>query len=79
MSIYPDGKSRNWFLRYDPAGAGGNGEITAGLDGQTCTLKFPPGLQTTGATFDRFGICTPWIDGNSVKVYFDDLTYTSSP
>jgi hypothetical protein len=30
-----------------------------------------------GASFDRFGICTPWIDGNSVTVFFDDVTYTA--
>ena len=30
-----------------------------------------------GASFDRFGICTPWIDGNSVTVFFDDIEYTS--
>jgi hypothetical protein len=77
--IYPDGKPRSWFLRYDPAGAGGNGEITVGLDGKTCSLKLPPEFKSTGATFDRFGICTPWIDGNSVKIYFDDITYTCAP
>ena len=77
--IYPDRRVHDWFLRYDPAGANGKGQITVGLDEQTCTLDLGPGDKDAGATFDRFGICTPWIDGNSVTVYFDDLTYTSSP
>ena len=76
--IYPDRKVHNWFLRYDPEGANGNGQITVGLDDQTCTLDLASGHKGIGATFDRFGICTPWIDGNSVTVYFDDLTYTNA-
>ena len=74
--IYPDGKMHDWFLRYDPAGAGGGRQITVGLDDQMCTLNLRQADKTTGAIFNRFGICTPWIDGNSVTVYFDDLTYT---
>jgi hypothetical protein len=74
--IYPDGKVHDWFLRYDPEGAGGNGRMTVGLDEQACILDLAPGHKAIGGTFDRFGICTPWIDGNSVTVYFDDLTYT---
>jgi hypothetical protein len=67
--IYPDAKPRNWFLEYDPE----KGRITVGLDNQTCTMDVD---KQTAATFDRFGICTPWVDGNSVTVYFDDLEYT---
>jgi hypothetical protein len=77
--IYPDGQPHDWFLRYDPSAANGNGQITVGLDHQTCTLDLDSGHKDVGATFDRFGICTPWIDGNSVTAYFDDLTYTCSP
>jgi hypothetical protein len=74
--IYPDRKVHDWFLRYDPDRANGNGQIIVGLDAQTCTLDLAPGHKAIGATLDRFGICTPWIDGNSVTVYFDDLSYT---
>ena len=74
--IFPDRKVHDWFLRYDPEG---NGRITVGLDDQTCELELAPGAKQTGATFNRFGIATPWIDGNSVTVYFDDLTYTAAP
>ena len=74
--IYPDRQVHDWLLRYDPAGADGRGRITVSLDNQSCTLDLAPGHKNLGATFDRFGICTPWIDGNSVTVYFDDLSYT---
>jgi hypothetical protein len=74
--IYPDGKVHDWSMRYDPAGSDGHGEITVMLDRQSCTFPLAPGAQ---ASFDRFGICTPWIDGNSVTVFFDDLVYTSAP
>ena len=74
--IYPDRKVHNWVLRYDPAGAGGRGRITVSLDEQTCTLDLEPGVKAIGASFNRFGICTPWIDGNSVTVFFDDIEYT---
>jgi hypothetical protein len=77
--IYPDGKVHDWFLRYDPNGANGNGQITVGLDQQTCRIDLDAGHKALGASFNRFGICTPWIDGNSVRVYFDDLTYTCAP
>ncbi len=75
--IYPDGRPHDWSLKYDPAAANGAGEITVTLDQQTCSLQLHPTARRTGASFDRFGICTPWIDGNSVTVYFDDLQYTS--
>ena len=69
--IYPDGKSHAWSLRYDPRG---NGSVRITLDEQSFVMDLPAGSRTM--TFDRFGICTPWIDGNSVTVFFDDLVYT---
>jgi hypothetical protein len=75
--IYPDGQSRRWTLVYDPNAANGNGRVTVTLEDQTCSLDLDPSFKQTGATFDRFGICTPWIDGNSVTAFFDDLEYTS--
>jgi hypothetical protein len=71
--IYPDGKSREWSLRYEPQG---NGRVSVTLDDQSFTMELPAGRRTM--TFDRFGIVTPWIDGNSVTAYFDDLTYTNA-
>jgi hypothetical protein len=74
--IHPDRKVHDWVLEYDPAGAGGRGQITIRLDNHACTLILEPGTRSTGASFDRFGLCTPWIDGNSVTIFFDDLQYT---
>ena len=77
--IYPDRTVHDWMLKYDPAGAGGRGQITVRLDNHSCTLALEPGAKAIGASFDRFGICTPWIDGNSVTVFFDDIQYTCCP
>jgi len=74
--IFPDGKSHDWAFQYDPAGAEGNGQITVTLDDKSCSLNLGPAVKKSGAAFDRFGICTPWIDGNSVTAWFDDLEYT---
>lgn len=75
--IYPDGKVHDWSLVYEPAG--NSGKIVVTLDEQSVALEIPADHLAVGASFDRFGICTPWVDGNSVTVYFDDLTYTSGP
>jgi hypothetical protein len=79
LRIYPDGKPRNWSLDYNPNGANGHGAIRVTLDDQACELELNAEDKRTGASFNRFGICTPWIDGNSVTVYFDDLLYTYAP
>mgnify|MGYP001066262851 CR=1 FL=1 len=38
-----------------------------------------PDARAAGATFARFGLCTTWIDGNSVTAFFDDLQFTYAP
>jgi hypothetical protein len=76
--ILPDGKPHDWSLEYDPDGAGGRGRITLTLDGQAVTLDLRPGDHAAGATFDRFGLVTTWIDGNGQSIYFDDLRYTAA-
>ena len=75
--IYPDRAAHDWTFEYDPAAANGRGRITVALDGRTAHLDLKEGDKTKGAAFDRFGIITPWIDGNAQTVYFDDLTYTA--
>jgi hypothetical protein len=75
--IYPDGAIHAWTLAYDPAVTGGNGSITVTLDGHAASINLAPGVKSAGAHFDRFGLVTPWIDGNGQHVYFDDLSYTS--
>jgi hypothetical protein len=74
--IYPDGKAHDWTLDYDPAGGGGKGRITVTLDGQAVSIDLAPGDKAAGAQFNRFGLVTPWIDGNGQHVYFDDLSCT---
>ncbi len=76
--IYPDGKVHDWSLKYDPEGTAGKGQVTLTLDANSTQLDLDASAKNIGASFDRFGICTPWIDGNSVTVYFDDLEYTCS-
>jgi hypothetical protein len=71
--IYPDGKSHTWSLKYDPEA---NGRVHVTLDEQSFAMSLAGGRRDV--SFDRFGICTPWVDGNSVTVYFDDLVYTNS-
>ena len=62
-----------------PPAAGGRGRITVTLDGQAVHLDLVRAATRPPATrFDRFGIVTTWIDGNSQTIYFDDLTYTAA-
>ena len=77
LRILPDGATHDWTFDYDPAGADGRGRITAALDGRAIHLDLKEGDKTAGARFDRFGLVTPWIDGNGQVVYFDDVTYTA--
>jgi hypothetical protein len=50
--------------------------VTVWLDGKSGFMDLKEGEKEKGTTFDRFGIVTPWIDGNGQVVYFDDITYT---
>jgi hypothetical protein len=74
--IYPDGAPHDWSLAYDPSGGNGPGRITVTLDGKSTSVDLRAGHRSAGAQFDRFGLVTPWIDGNGQHVYFDDLSYT---
>lgn len=74
--IYPDGAMHAWTLEYDPAAANGNGRIIVTLDGKAVSMELARGDKALGSQFDRFGLITPWIDGNGQHVYFDDLSYT---
>lgn len=72
--IYPDGTPHEWVLEYQPGDAAA---ITFIVDGAALRVPVPPDHGAEGATFDRFGLVTPWIDGNGQRVYFDDLTFTA--
>jgi acetyl esterase/lipase len=77
-TIRPDRQSHDWSFEYDPNGAGGNGTIQIMLDEKTGVLPLGDGDKSRSVAFDRFGIVTSWIDGNSQNVYLDDITYTVS-
>lgn len=69
-----DDTPHRWSLDYDPAGAGGRGEIAFTLDGQTYKAVLEPGHKAEGAVFDRFGIMNVQISGDCLTVWLDDLT-----
>lgn len=76
-TILPNSKSHDWSLDYDPSGSTGRGQVVVTLDGQKTMLDLPEGAKASGTAFDRFGVVTSWIDGNSQDVYWDDITYTA--
>jgi hypothetical protein len=76
--LNPDKVARAWSFEYSPTAAGGNGQVTVTLDGQSAKLDLAPGHKSAGARFNRFGIVSNWVDGNGQVVYLDDLTYTAS-
>ena len=67
----------DWKMVYDPAGEVGGGSLTATLGTESVTLPLKPGDKTIGGIFDRFGLFTSHIGGSYVKIYFDDLEYTT--
>jgi hypothetical protein len=68
----------DWKLVYDPAGNNGKGMLEATLGDQSVSLPLKNGDKERGATLDRFGIFTTHIGGSYVKIYFDDLAYTTA-
>jgi hypothetical protein len=73
--ILTNGESHRWALDYRPSESGRPGRLQTMLDDECGTVEIPK-LPAHSTVFDRFGIVTTWIDGNSQHVYFDDLTYT---
>ncbi|HTM53708.1 MAG TPA: hypothetical protein VL175_06740 [Pirellulales bacterium] len=73
--LYPDGSSRDWSFAYTPASDGG-GRIVVTLNRERVELPLPAAHRRQPVSFDRFGILSTWIDGNSQTIFFDDLTYT---
>jgi hypothetical protein len=75
--VMAHGKVYDWTLRYDPAAANGNGEITVTLGDETVTLPLKAGLKAKGGRFDRFGLLTPSVGGQLERIYLDDISYTA--
>jgi hypothetical protein len=69
-----DGTVHAWTLEYDPAAAGGNGNITVTLDGEKYSLDLPPGFKADGAEFNRFGMINVMAGGSYQEAWFDDVT-----
>jgi hypothetical protein len=76
--VLEPGKVYDWSLAYDPAGADGQGEIRVTLGGESVTLVLRKGAKAEGATFDRFGLFTPAIGGQVVRIFLDNLEYTAT-
>lgn len=73
--VLTPGKVYDWSLLYDPSGLG---SIRVTLGKESVTLALKQGIKAQGAEFDRFGLCTSTIGGQLVKIYLDDLRYTTS-
>ena len=54
------------------------GEVRVTLRKESVTFALKPGQKPQGAHLDRFGLFTSTSDGRLVKIYFDDLIYTSA-
>lgn len=67
----------DWSLVYDPAANDGNGAIRVTLGQETVTLALRKGLKAEGARFDRFGLFNSNVGGQLVRIYLDDLKYTT--
>ncbi len=76
--VLTPGKIFDWSLLYDPAANGGDGEMRVTLGSESATLPLKPGQKKQGASLDRFGLFTSQAGGQMVKIFLDDLTYTSA-
>jgi hypothetical protein len=77
--LYHDSQWREFYLEYNPDGAGGKGQIKVqiGSDGVPFTFDLMPGAKSQNFDFDRFGLLTERKGGGKHHaVYFDKLTYT---
>jgi len=68
------GKVHRWSLKYDPAGNGGAGVVTATIDNETAICNLSEGHKADGAVFNRFGILNVSKSAdNGTDVYLDDI------
>ncbi|HEY7331002.1 MAG TPA: hypothetical protein VH592_25420 [Gemmataceae bacterium] len=70
-------KVYNWSLIYDPLAEEGQGAIQVTLGKESVKLVLKKGIKAQGAQFDRFGLLTSNIGGQVVKIFLDDLKYTT--
>jgi hypothetical protein len=76
--VLTPGNVYDWSIVYDPPAEQGHGAIRVTLGKESVTLALKTGIQAQGGSFDRFGLFTPAIGGQMVRLYLDDLRYTSA-
>ncbi|MBX3176593.1 MAG: hypothetical protein KF886_04475 [Candidatus Hydrogenedentes bacterium] len=72
----PDRKPVPFSFDYDPDANGGVGRVTYTIGGNEGGFDLSAEQREAGARFDRFGLACVRRGGNSIEIYFDDLTYT---
>ena len=80
--VYEDGEWREFYMEYDPDGAGGKGQLKLqlGQDGAPVIYDLQESAKGTQFAFDRFGLLTHRKGGGKPHaIYFDKLTYTIAP
>jgi hypothetical protein len=76
--VLTPGKVYDWSLVYDPVAEEGNGAMTVTLGKESVKFSLKKGIKAQGASFDRFGLFTSNIGGQIVRIYLDDLKYTTA-
>jgi hypothetical protein len=79
--VYEDGQWRQFYMEYDPDGAGGKGQfkLQIGSEGKLIVfdLKENAKGENNNFAFDRFGLLTARKGGGKPHaIYFDKITYT---
>jgi hypothetical protein len=80
--VYEDGEWREFYMEYDPDGAGGKGQLKLqlGKDGAPVIYDLKERAKNSEFAFDRFGLLTHRKGGGKPHaIYFDKLTYTVVP
>ena len=75
--ILPNGVKHQWRIIYDPSANNKQGRITVYLDNEVEVLDLPSGHKQDGVKLNRFGIFPLRASGAYIKIYFDDISYTS--
>lgn len=66
-----------WSLSYDPTANDRYGELKVTLDHETVALLIRKGQKLGGVRLDRFGLLNSPVGGQLVRIYLDDLKYTT--
>ena len=80
--VYEDGEWREFFMEYDPDGAGGKGQLKLQVGKDVAPVIYDLKERAKGSefAFDRFGLLTHRKGGGKPHaIYFDKLTYTVAP